>query len=45
MQASRFSYTSVKDYMDMPYRDFVMVWNALKNVLERERAAREQAKK
>lgn len=43
METSRLSYTSVNDYMNMSIRDFMGFREALRNVLDRERSAREEA--
>ena len=43
IEVSRLTYTPVTDYLHMPFRDFLTVREALSNILERERAAREEA--
>jgi len=45
METSRLSYTSVTEYMNMSMRDFMDFRTALNNVLEREKTAREEARK
>lgn len=40
METAKYSYTSVMDYMNMSIRNFMMFREALINVLEKEREAR-----
>lgn len=42
METARLSYTSVTDYMNMTVGDFIAFREALINVLEREKSAREE---
>lgn len=44
IETSRLSYTPVTDYLNMTLRDFLLMRQALENVLEREKSAREAAR-
>ena len=44
METARLSYTPVTDYLHMPLEDFMAMRDALGNVLEREKAARDAAR-
>lgn len=44
IEVARLSYTSAAEYMGLPIEDFLLFRQALANVLDREREAREAAR-